>query len=457
MQASYFSRGAVAAAFGALVLSCALASSATGADSAVSASAQTATAAAPGELLVRRHGGEERTIELKPGADLLKAAKSFAGHARVDYAVPNYIAHAAGRMIPNDPGSTQEVSGWTVDQWNFLGGAGGVAIPIAWDALRDANLPGGAVRGRAPEPTVAVIDTGIAYTSAPPYRRSPDFRLRQFVPGRDFVDRDPVPADENGHGTHIAGTIAAQVDDSTSFTGLAYGVRMMPVRVLDESGAGTADDIRAGILWAVDQGADLINLSLEFDPGVTSCAQVPGVCNAIARARKRRVAVVAAAGNGGADGLGDSSVAYPGAVGIAVGATTVRGCLARYSNWGGGLDMVAPGGGRDSLAPDSQCQALSEDNPEIVQLSFAPGGGLTSFAAVGEHGTSMASAHVTGIAALVLATRQLNRKGRPPTVARLEAHLKKSSRPLGEAALYGAGLINAPLAIKPRLRARQRR
>jgi serine protease len=404
----------------------------------------------PHQLLIRFTGGGERTYRLPAGADPVRTAARLASRRGVDYAAPNYIAHAAGRMIPDDPGSSGESGGWTADQWNFLGGPGGISVPRAWARLDAHDLPGGADPGPAREPVVAVLDTGIAYTDSPPFERSPDFRAGEFVPGHDFVDDDAEPADENGHGTHIAGTIAAQVDDGVGFTGIAYGVRLMPVRVLDESGAGTAETISNGIRWAVREGADIVNLSLEFDAGVTSCAQVPGVCQAIAAARAHRVAVIAAAGNGGIDGIGDAAVAFPAREGIAVGATTVRGCLARYSNYGEGLDFVGPGGGRDALLSDSQCQPLSTDNPDIIQLSFAPGGGFTSFAPLAEHGTSMAAAHVTGVAALVLATRQLNRHGHTPTVKRLEAYLASTSRPIGDVTHYGAGLISASRAVRPK-------
>ncbi len=404
----------------------------------------------PGELLVRVRGQEEATVEIPPGTDPAQVAERIERDDDVAYAAPNYVAHVTGRMIPNDPGSTGGAGGWTASQWNFLGGEGGIGAPLAWDALRDAGMPGGAPPGRAPAPIVAVLDTGIAYTSSDPFDRSPDFRPLQFEPGRDFVDGDAVPADENGHGTHIAGTIAAQVDDSAGFTGLAYGTRLLPVRVLDESGAGSADDIRAAILWAVDAGADLINLSLEFDQGVADCDQIPGICNAIKQARERRVAVIAAAGNGGVDGIGDAQVALPARAAFAIGGTTVRSCLARYSNFGEGLDMVAPGGGRDALLTAEPCMPVATDNPDIVQLSLLSGGGFTNFGPVSEHGTSMAAAHVTGVAALVLATRQLNRHGKPPTVGRLEEHLQETARPLGDELHYGAGLLSARRAVKPR-------
>ena len=137
---------------------------------------------------------------------------------------------------------------------------------------------------------MAVVDTGLAYEAAPGFLPSPDFGPGQFVPGIDLVDDDSVPLDENGHGTHVAGTIAEQVtrlgpsSASDYVTGIAYGAHLMPVRVLDASGVGSTEDVGAGILWAARNGADVINLSLNFDPMVSGCAQVPTVCSAIRKA-----------------------------------------------------------------------------------------------------------------------------------------------------------------------------
>ena len=119
---------------------------------------------------------------------------------------------------------------------------------------------------------MAVVDTGIAYQAAPGYAPSPDFLATQFVPGTDLVDGDDQPLDENGHGTHVAGTIGEQVTVGQPaaipdyLTGIAYGTALMPVRVLDEDGVGSTADVARGILWAAKHDADLINVSLNFSP-----------------------------------------------------------------------------------------------------------------------------------------------------------------------------------------------
>ena len=130
-------------------------------------------------------------------------------------------------------------------------------------------------------------------------------RLREMV--APFVDGDELALDENGHGTHIASTIVERVNNGRAVTGLAYGVRVMPVRVLNAGGEGTARNVARGIRWAASHGAKVINLSLEFGVGtVDSCADIPTVCNAIRKALKKNILVVAAAGNQGRD-----QVAYP--------------------------------------------------------------------------------------------------------------------------------------------------
>ena len=113
--------------------------------------------------------------------------------------------------------------------------------------------------------TVAVLDTGIAYRAqGTHFRRSPDFTAGQFVKGHDFVDDDRLPLDENGHGTHVAGTIAEKTNNGIGLTGLAFRAKLMPVRVLDAQGRGRADEIAKGIRFAVANGADVINMSFNF-------------------------------------------------------------------------------------------------------------------------------------------------------------------------------------------------
>ena len=126
-------------------------------------------------------------------------------------------------------------------QWN-LGGYPGINMPEAWELATARNAPGG--RGAV----VAVLDTGVAYERFGRFRRAPD--LNRFVRGYDFVDRDRHPNDQNGHGTHVAGTIAQSTNNGTGAAGIAYRAKIMPVRVLDDEGAGDTIAISRGIRFA---------------------------------------------------------------------------------------------------------------------------------------------------------------------------------------------------------------
>jgi serine protease len=441
-----------------------------------------------GEVLVRFAGGGERAVDLPAGVGVGAAVAALEGNPAVEYAAPNHIAHVsadpgtgsaaasqsaaasgsaaapqspAGRFVPNDKGTG---GGWQELQWNFLPcgslcgqpateptleSLGGINAPDAWQNLIDAQLPGG--RGA----TVAVIDTGVAYRDlGDEFERSPDFTAKQFVPGHDFIEDDSIPLDENGHGTHVAGTIGEQTDNRKGVTGLAYGAKIMPVRVLNARGAGTAKNVARGIRWAARHGADVINLSLEFcvsacSPGaqVRECEDVPGVCEAIDRAREQGALVIASAGN-----EGTNQVSFPGRAGMAIGATTERACLAGYANHGEGLDMVAPGGGSDGNVPGAQCAPFSGGRT-IVQLTLEKPrkNGFRRFGYPSNYeGCSMASAHVAGAAALVWARlRQV--LGRPPTADEVEARLESTARRggiLSNPTLYGAGLLDAATATE---------
>lgn len=337
-------------------------------------------------------------------------------------------------FIPNDAGLAAKPGGWSDLQWNFVGPFG-VDAPAAWANMIRAGRPGGAGT------IVAVLDTGVAYADDGGHPRSPDFDAATFVPGYDFVDDDAYPLDPHGHGTHVTATIAEQTNNGLGLTGLAYGVRIMPVRVLDADGYGYPDVIARGIRFAARRGAKVINLSLNFGPAVTR-EQIPEVMNALNYANRRGSLVVAAAGNGGT-----AEVAYPARAPhvLAVGATTENGCLASFSNRGVGIDLVAPGGGNDAgLDGDANCIAGRFGRP-IYQT--------TSRAAFDLIGTSMATAHVSATAALAIASRVLGAK---PGPSALEKQLLRTARDLGEPgydARYGWGLLNAAAATAPAGRA----
>ena len=160
-----------------------------------------------------------RVLRLAPGTSITAALERLRRRHDVEWAVPNYIAHAAGAFVPDDRGRTSgPLGGWQELQWNF-DGPNGVGAPQAWANLIAAGHPGGE------GVTVAVLDTGVAYANRGQFRRSPDFRPHQFVQGYDFIARNRLPNDRNGHGTFVAATIAEDTNNGYGLTGLAYGVQ----------------------------------------------------------------------------------------------------------------------------------------------------------------------------------------------------------------------------------------
>jgi serine protease len=409
----------------------------------------------PGQLLVRFDGGTEQVLKLPEGVDVSTAQQALDANPAVAYAVPNYLAHASS--IPDDPGPAGVPGGWERTQWNFLPCGslcgesltplqfqerGGLNAPGAWEILKQRGVPAG--KGAR----VAVLDTGIAYvTRKPRFRRSPDFSRKQFLPGFDFVDKDRMPLDEDGHGTHVTGTIAERTGNHFALTGLASRAKIIPVRVLDSEGFGTARNIARGIRWAANHKAQVINMSFEFSLGVNSCARIKGICSAIKYAFKKGALVVAAAGNENGE-----PVAYPAGAPhvIGVGRTTKDACLASDSRTGAGLDLVAPGGGFPLLANCGTDDSLFSRGVPIVQLTLVGSGFATFGYPGGYEGTSMAAAHVSGVAALVIGSHLV---GSSPTAVecQLEASARHSDSQLGQPydpRLFGAGLVDAAAAVR---------
>jgi serine protease len=390
----------------------------------------------PGEVVVR-FAGEQRA-ETRQVADVQAELRRLRAREDVVYAVPNAVASISA-FRPNDPGRGSTPGGWARVQWNFAGPFG-VNAPQAWQHLIDARRPGG--KGVV----VAVLDTGVAYRDRPPYRRSPDLQTFRFIRGYDYVDGDPYPYDRNGHGTHVASTIAEATNNGVGLTGLAYGATVLPVRVLDDAGEGDASKIADGVRFAVRRGAQVINLSLEFSVDVRA-SDIPQLMEAIRFAKRRGVLVVGASGN-----EGYPAVAYPARSDsvLSVGATTERGCLADYSNGGRGLDLVAPGGGGDSdLGESAACKPNADPGRDIYQVTLE-GLRRDRFGIPGGYeGTSMAAPHVSATAALVIASGVL---GTTPSPDAIERHLEDTARDLGPAGddrSYGAGLIDAAAATAP--------
>lgn len=339
---------------------------------------------------------EDEALAIGHVSDLAAAVALLEGNAHVEVAEPimeltvpvQDVAWAAGdgdvlAGFPNDPLFEK--------QWHLraMGAAEG------WD-----RTP----RGKGV--VVAVIDTGVAVVE--------DLEGTKVLKGASFVLGEPSPVDANGHGTHVAGTIAQTTHNGVGTAGVAPEATILPVKVLSRWGSGMSPWIAAGIDYAVDEGADVINLSLGG-----SYSKV--IHNAITKAREKGVVVVAAAGNSGRRG-----VSYPGALKetIGVGATGPDGSIAPYSSYGKGVDISAPGG--DKRKPGGGVWQDTIDGKGHSYKEF--------------QGTSMATPHVAGAAAILLSTGSCDADC-------VEQTLMKTARGEGWNEKFGHGQLDLASAL----------
>lgn len=249
------------------------------------------------------------------------------------------------------------------------------------------------------------------------------------INGWDFINSDAHPNDDEAHGTHVAGTVAQTTNNNLGVAGVAFGTTVMPVKVLSAAGVGTYQQVADGIYYAVNNGADIINLSLGGpDPSTT-------LENATAYAYNNGVTVFAASGNGNA-GSCDYPAAYDDYV-IAVGATQYDETRAPYSNYGSSLDIVAPGG---NTGADQNGDEYADG---VLQNTFS--NTTVDWSYWFYQGTSMSTPHASGVAALLLA--------RNPTLTpdQIRNVLQSTAEDLGESSrddFYGWGLIDAQAALQ---------
>lgn len=315
--------------------------------------------------------------------NLLQALRKSEIGQKTEFIEPNYQYKTF--EAPNDPDY--------VKQWNLRS----INVESAWEDTKGAGM------------TVAVIDTGVTVV--------PDLEQTKFVKGYDFVNDKEEANDDNGHGTHVAGTIAQSTNNNYGVAGVAYEASIMPLKVLSAFGGGTVADIAEAIRFAADNGADVVNLSL----GGAGESQV--LKEAVDYAYSKGVVVVAAAGN-----ENRNSASYPARYPhvISVAATGPSGEKAPYSNFGAGVDISAPGGSADG---------------QILQETIDPETGASMFA--GFQGTSMASPHVAAVAAMVKASGVES----PDEILQV---LQQSVRKVQEDPLnhFGAGHLDASGAVK---------
>lgn len=322
--------------------------------------ARSALLAAQGWRTVRR--SDELNVDLVavPKGEEMAAIAALQADPSVAYAEPDYLAYAAGTLAVETRQTSPPLSAlgvqpndtyWTA-QWPLRR----IQLPQAWELTQgDAAV------------VVAVVDSGVDLGH-------PEFAGR-LLPGFDYVEWDGVPQDQYGHGTHVAGVIAAAGNDGRGVAGSAWGIRVLPLRALDRNGVGTASNITWAVLAASSQNVEVINLSLALSGPSTT------LHDAIVAASSNNILIVAATGNDSQPGLPPAPVRYPAAYPqvVAVAATTHWEDRAYYSNGGPEVELAAPGG---------------EASDPVISASLNG-----SYALL--YGTSIATAHVSGVAALL--------------------------------------------------------
>jgi serine protease len=381
-----------------------------------------------GTSVLSNHSGGVKKLSVPAGKTEQELISILKQDPRVEYAELNTICHAF--MTPNDPY-------YSPYQWNFPK----VNCPSAWDISTGTGV------------VVAILDAGIAYenyavpsyesgtvqSGVTSYVKAPDLAGTAFTSGYDFINGDTHPNDNNGHGTHVAGTVAQTTNNSYGVAGMAFGCTLMPVKVLNYTGSGTAQTLADGLYWATDNGARVINMSLGWPSGYNPGSTVQ---NAITYAYNHGVVLVASSGNEGV-----STVSYPAAYSqvIAVGATRYDDQLAYYSQYGSAQELVAPGG---DLNVDQNGDGYGDG---ILQQSFDPYdpgppvvlANPTSFSWWFYIGTSQAAPHVSALVAMMIANGQTG-------IENIRTILHETAVDLGSSGwdqTYGYGRINAYAAL----------
>ncbi|MGI2326722.1 cell wall-binding repeat-containing protein [Planococcus sp. YIM B11945] len=273
------------------------------------------------------------------------------------------------------------------EQWSLSNSGIGMGIKgadISFEPMSD-SLQG----QKMTETITAVVDTGVDYTLA-------DLQDQIAGTGYDFINNDHEAIDDQGHGTHVAGIIAAEANNDYSMAGINQFTKILPVKVLDDAGGGDSEKIAYGIIYAADQGADIINMSL--GGGYSRVIEY-----ALKYAYDRGVTIVTASGN---DGYEELSYPASSKYTIAVGSTNRLDLVSDFSSYGKGLDLVAPGSDIPSLVPDGNATLMS--------------------------GTSMATPHVAAVAGVLKSLNPALTSGQIQTLLTVSADdvaFKEEDRP----------------------------
>ncbi|GEM_PF-3380171 len=338
------------------------------------------------------------TLTFSAKADPRDVAREYSKLAEVEYAEPDYIRSSC-RIDPNDPYWLSNNS-WGQnyrDQWDLEM----IKCPDAWDIETGDS---GTV--------IAVIDTGIDYLHAdiaanmwvnpgeiPGNGIDDDSNGRvDDIHGYDFAYKDNNPMDGNGHGTHVAGTIGAVGNNGIGISGINWSCKLMAVKGLNDSGDGYDSDLADAIIYAVTEGADIINMSW----GGSGFSQT--IHQALAYAHSQGVVLCAAAGNSASD-LANFHPASDNFV-IAVTASDTNDEACSFTNWGIRAAVSAPGGNGNTSPPQCalhNCLSLRAGTTDPLQRDCGAGVGIVGGAYYRLAGTSMACPHVSGLAGLVKA------------------------------------------------------
>lgn len=372
---------------------------------------------------------------LPEGATAADVSAGLASEAAVEFAQPNYTRRTLAFQTTDS----------LTNQW-YLAAEKGLDMPTAWSQTT-VSPPGQGI-------VVAIVDTGID-TNHPDLRANllddPQAPTDRAPWGKKFIDEvkeGPKTADYpngtdagypmkdgNGHGTHVAGIVGAVGNNGTGITGVAPGIKLLPVKAMRADGDGDDFTIAKALKAAADAGADVINLS------VGGPAPSPILAEAIAYDFSKGATVVIASGNG--YGV---PVYYPAAYAgvIAVGATTTDKKVAHYSNVGPQLAVVAPGGNTE--AGGNPALGIYSTLPTYPNyLSLESGKPLNYGVQVG---TSMATPMVSGAAAILIA--EARARGQNLTPAQVRTRLLVSTVPLGSGSFsnsWGYGLLNPAKAL----------
>lgn len=325
--------------------------------------------AIPGQYMVEMKDGSVKLVKTKD-PDALKNDRDVMTVEQNRVVVATDLDQVKGRNT-----EAQEVTGNQVTDMQY--GDTMVKAPEAWDKLKSENTE--TVR-------VAVIDSGIDPTH-------PDLEGK-VLPGTTIINENASGnkyaddgKDDHGHGTHVAGIIAATINNNFGINGISgnVDVELLPVKVLNDSGSGSTYDVVEGIKYAADHGASILNMSL----GSNSWSAIEA--DAVRYAQNKGCLIIAAAGNDSIDVADEYPASYDGV--ISVGSVTATEERSYFSNYGETLDVSAPGSSIVSTIPKkiameqrAQGAAVYGDDKEGYYISWS--------------GTSMATPHVVGVAAL---------------------------------------------------------